>query len=410
MDKKIFVHIDILESTHLVGILWTRVKGKSETASFEYARDWLSKKNAFSLEPALMLTEGSFHSGSDKPLFGSIGDSAPDRWGRMLMRRAERRNAATEKRTPRTLFESDYLLQVSDLSRLGALRFSLEEDGPYLSSNNSIPPLIELPKLLSASLAINNDNENIDELQLVLAPGSSLGGARPKASVIDKNGDLLIAKFPHKDDDVDVVKWEAVCLKLAKDSGLLVPEWRLERVGDLSVLLLKRFDRYKKSSRIPFISALSMLDAKDNETRSYLEIADILRLHGASTKNDLKELWKRIVFNILVSNTDDHLRNHGFLYQDIDGWRLSPAYDLNPTPIDIRPRILSTNITMEDATGSLDLVYEVADSFELILKESRNIVSDMKKVVASWNLIARDFKLSKNAIERMRSAFDYDGR
>lgn len=412
MEREIFVYIDLGGVPFRVGRLWTRVREKKESASFEYDKEWLSNPRKFSLEPALMLSSGSFHTGGDKPIFGAIGDSAPDRWGRALMRRAERRRAKKQKETPRTLFEGDYLLMVHDFTRQGALRFSLEPGGPFLATGETmkIPPLVELPKLLSAAESVGDESETAEELRFLLAPGSSLGGARPKASVLDSDGKLLIAKFPHKEDEIDTVRFEALALELAKRSGHMVPKWRIEKIGQKYVLLLSRFDRAGTGlkERIPFLSAMSMLDAKDNEPHSYQEIAYALKMYGAKPKEDLQELFSRMVFNILVSNTDDHLRNHGFLYQDLDGWRLSPAYDLNPVPVDLKPRILTTNITEDDGTASLELAFEVASQFELNSKEAQKIVKKVGKAVATWREVGEELGISKAGIKRMASAFEHD--
>ncbi len=412
IEQEVFVYIDLEGTPILVGRLWARVRGKKESATFEYDDSWLARTDKFSLEPALMLTPGTFHTDVGHPIFGSLGDSAPDRWGRALMRRAERLRAVEAGETPKTLFELDYLLRVSDLTRQGALRLSQRPGGVFLANHDGvqIPPLIDLPKLLSAADHIATESESANDLRLLLAPGSSLGGARPKASVLDSNGKLLIAKFPHKNDEIDTVRWEAVALKLASLSGIAVSNWRIEIVSQSPVLLLERFDRVGRRSerRIPFLSALSMLSARDNETRSYLEIADALKMHGAAPKIDLKNLYKRLIFNILISNTDDHLRNHAFIYQDLDGWRLSPAYDLNPVPIDIRPRILSTNINETEGDASLDLAYDVSGQFELKRDEARKIALDISKAVSQWKKVAEALGLSKAAIKRMASAFEHD--
>ena len=222
-----------------------------------------------------------------------------------------------------------------------------------------------------------------------LAPGSSLGGARPKASVRDRDGHLSIAKFPNKGDEVNTVLWEAVALTLAAKAGIPVPAWRLETVADKPVLLLRRFDR-EQGMRVPFLSAMSMLDAKDNEARSYLEFVDVLRQHGAAPKQDMHALWRRIVFSILISNTDDHLRNHGFLWAGPAGWRLSPAYDLNPVPTDIKPRVLTTAIDLDDGTASLKLAMEVARYFELAQQEARHIAAQAGQAVGSWKRVAAE--------------------
>ncbi len=296
------------------------------------------------------------------------------------MRRAERRRAEKEGTAPRALREIDYLLLVNDEARQGALRFSEKEDGPFLAERGSapIPPLIELPRLLSASERVADDTDTEEDLRLLLAPGSSLGGARPKASVRDRDGRLAIAKFPNKGDEYNAVLWEALALTLAGKAGIAIPEWRLESVADRSVLLLRRLDR-TKGARVPFLSAMSMLGARDNEPRSYLEFVDALRQHGAAPKDDMHALWRRIVFSILISNTDDHLRNHGFLYAGAQGWRLAPAYDLNPVPTDIKPRVLTTCISLDDGTASLSLALEVVDYFELNSKEAGRIAGEVRQ-------------------------------
>lgn len=409
MDREVLVYVDLDGVPHLMGRLWSRLRKGRETASFEYDAGWLENPARFSLEPALHLGPGPFHTTADLPMFGAIGDSAPDRWGRALMRRMERRRAEREKQAPRTLREIDYLLQVDDEARQGALRFAETEGGPFLREPGikRTPPLIELPALLSAAERVVDDEDSDEDLHLLLAPGSSLGGARPKASVRDRDGHLAIAKFPRRDDEYNTVVWETVTLSLAAAAGLPVPEARLERVGGKQVLLLRRFDRVG-GHRIPFLSAMSMLGADDNQTRSYLEIVDAVRRHGAAAKADIQGLWRRIVFNILVSNTDDHLRNHGFLYAGAGGWRLSPAYDLNPVPVDIKPRILSTAINEDDGTASLDLALAVAGYFELKDSEAKAIIKDVGAAVAKWRETAMRLGLQKKDADRMASAFEHD--
>jgi serine/threonine-protein kinase HipA len=406
MEREIFVYVDLNGTPHLAGRLWTRIRKNKENAAFEYDETWLAYPDTFSLDPILKLGPGPFHARPEKVLFGALGDSAPDRWGRVLMRRAERRRAEHAGEAPRTFREIDYLLMVNDEAREGALRFAETEGGPFLATQGftQIPPLVDLPKLLSAADHVVGDIESDEDLRVLLAPGSSLGGARPKASVRDRDGRLCIAKFPHKDDENNTVMWEAVALTLAAKAGIVVPVWRLETIMDKAVLLLRRFDR-GDGMRIPFLSAMSMLDANDHETRSYLEIVDALRQSGAAAKEDMHALWRRIVFNILIANTDDHLRNHGFLYVGPDGWRLSPAYDLNPIPMDMKPRILSTNITEDDATGSLDLAMDVAEYFGLHSRDAHNIANQVQNAVSTWKTEAARLGLSKQEIGRMASAF-----
>jgi serine/threonine-protein kinase HipA len=409
MEKDVFVYVDLAGVPHLVGRLWTRVRKSKEGASFEYNQAWREHPDRFSLEPALKLGPGPFHTGADTPMFGAIGDSAPDRWGRALMRRMERRRAEREGQAPRTLHEMDYLLLVDDEARAGALRFAEIEGGPFLRQEETkrIPPLLELPKLLSAAEHVMEETDTEEDLRLLFAPGSSLGGARPKASVREKDGHLAIAKFPRKDDEINTVVWEAVALALAHKAGIPVPAPRVETIANKPVLLLRRFDRDGKR-RIPFLSAMSMLGAKDNETHSYLEIVDALRQHGAAPKADMEALWRRVVFNILISNTDDHLRNHGFLYEGSDGWRLSPAYDLNPVPTDIKPRILTTAINEDDGTASLALAMSVAKYFELDAANARETAKQVGKAVSKWRGEAARHGITKNEIDRMASAFEHE--
>ena len=305
-SKEAIVSISLGGEDIRVGTLGFHVRSGRESASFEYDKKWLGHPEKFALEPALDLTEGSFYTKDGLSLFGAIGDSAPDRWGRILMRRAEVARATGQNTMPSTLFEIDYLMGVNDEARQGALRFSMvPEQHLALKQKTSIPPLVDLPKLLSATERLATDTESAEDLKLLLAPGSSLGGARPKASVRDKDGSLAIAKFPKKGDEHNVVLWEAVALALAKEAGITVSSWRIENILEKPVLIINRFDRYK-GERIPFLSAMSMLGAADNEQHSYLEIVYALAQYGGSPKKDMAELWRRIVFTIMVANTDDH--------------------------------------------------------------------------------------------------------
>ena len=409
MEQAILVYLDLEGTLVKVGRLWSRYRHGRESMSFEYDRDWLNHPKRFSFDPALKLDPGSFHASPDKPLFGAIDDSAPDRWGRLLMRRSERKNAENQKRTARVLKEIDFLLMVDDEGRQGALRFKKEEQDPFLTTyeRNHIPPLVKVGKLLTAASHLLQETDTEEDLRLLLAPGSSLGGARPKASVKDKDGHLAIAKFPKMDDEIDTIGWEAVALTLASKARIKVPEWRLESIGRRRILLSRRFDR-KKNIRIPFLSAMSVLQAKDNEMHSYLEIADAIRQISASPKEDLEALWRRIIFNVLISNVDDHLRNHAFLYFGLSGWRLSPAYDLNPTPTDIKPRILSTAIDLIDPRASLDLAVDVAHYFDLNSQQAKEILKEVGSATTLWNKEAAKLKIKKAEIDRMASAFEHE--
>jgi serine/threonine-protein kinase HipA len=407
-SREIIVWISLGKENIPVGKLWFNLHKGKETVSFEYDSAWLKHSEKFALEPALELTEGAFHAAVS--VFGAIGDSAPDRWGRVLMRRAESKKAKAEKRTPITLLEADYLLGVNDEARQGALRFSLELDkAVFLAAKdqNPIPSLIKLPKLLSATERFLDNEESAEDLKLLLAPGSSLGGARPKASVQDKDGTLAIAKFPRKDDEYNVVLWEAVAFDLAKSAGINVPDWRIEKILRKPVLIIKRFDR-NNDERIPFLSAMSMLGAKDSEEHSYLEIAYAIIQNGAAPNHDLTELWRRIVFSVMIANTDDHLRNHGFIYERYKGWRLSPVYDLNPTPIEIKPRILSTAINYEDRSASLELAMSVIKEFRINKNRAIQISKEVAAAVKQWRKVAVKFGLSKVECDFMRSAFEWE--
>ena len=412
MEREILVSAEVGGRTEPVGRLWTRYRRGVESASFEYDRRWLRHPAAFSLEPALTLDPGPQHTGAGRAIFGALADSAPDRWGRLLMRRAERRRAEEEQRAPRALAEIDFLLMVDDEARTGALRFQEKDGDAYLSApveGSRIPPFLEMVRLLAATDRLEREKETGEDIRLLLAPGSSLGGARPKATVRDKDGSLAIAKFPRKTDEVRTVLWEAVALELARKAGIPVAPSRIVAVGKQAVLVVRRFDRARVNTglrRVPFLSAMSMLGAVDNETRSYMEIADSLRRHGAEPRQDMRQLWRRIVFNIMTSNTDDHLRNHAFVYEGNRGWRLSPAYDLNPTPTDLKPRFLSTAIDLADTTASMEVAFRVAAYFDADPEEARVIVGEVARAVARWRVVAARFGLLKKEIDRMQSAFE----
>ncbi len=407
-SKEVLVSILLGGENIQVGRLWFNIRGMRENASFEYDKKWLEHPEKFALEPALKLTAGSFH--TDMSVFGAIGDSAPDRWGRVLMRRAEIARAKREGVAPKTLFEMDYLLGVNDEVRQGALRFSMMPfETVFLKQNESsaIPLIISLPKLLSATERFLDDDETTADIKILLAPGSSLGGARPKASVRDQNGILAIAKFPRKDDEFNVVLWEAVALTLAKNAKINVPIWRLETILNKPVLIIKRFDR-ENGQRIPFLSAMSMLGARDNEHHSYIEMAYALAQNGSAPEEDMAELWRRIVFTVMISNTDDHLRNHGFIYERYKGWRLSPAYDMNPTPILVKARVLTTAIDLDNTSASLENAMSVINDFRLSKDKARKIIQEVAVAVRQWRQVASELGLSKRDCDRMASAFEHE--
>jgi serine/threonine-protein kinase HipA len=409
MNREVEVFVDQEGEIYRVGRLWSRANKGRESASFEYDDAWIRSKLRFPLDPLLTIDTGTHHTVPGKPLFGAVGDSAPDRWGRTLMKRAERRAAEREGRAPRTLMEIDFLLMVDDHIRQGALRFRDAGTQEFLAnSERKIPPLIELPRLLAASERVAEDRDSDEDLRLLLAPGSSLGGARPKAAILDTDGSLSIAKFPHSGDEYNVELWSGVALNLASRAGVEVPAHRVADVAGQQVLIVRRFDRIG-GNRVPFLSAMSMIGASDGEDHSYLELVDALRRHGADVARDLPQLWRRIVFGVLVSNLDDHPRNHGFLYDAAkSGWRLSPAYDINPVPVDIRPRILSMMIDDQDNSASFELVLEVGDYFGLRADDMKVIADEVASAVCRWREEAGLLGISSSEITRMASAFEHD--
>jgi serine/threonine-protein kinase HipA len=402
------VHIDLDGRTLPIGLArGNRVRG-AETILFEYDGDWLADPDRFSLEPALALTRGTFAPRPGLATFGSIGDSAPDRWGRRLMQRSERRLAEREGRAVRTLAESDYLLGVADKTRLGALRFRRPGEEPFQAPiRTGVPALVELGRLLQISERILRDEETDEDLQLIFAPGSSLGGARPKASVIDQHGHLSIAKFPTETDEYSIETWEEIALRLADHAGIMTPHHELIDVAGKAVMLSRRFDR-AGAIRVPFLSAMGMLGAKDGERGSYPEIVDALAQYGAQGKSDAYALYRRVVFSVLISNVDDHLRNHGFLWRGKAGWSLSPAYDLNPVPADIKARVLTTNINLDEGTCSVDLLEAASEFFGLTLLQARGIIKEVATVTARWRDTAKAAGARSAEIKRMTSAFEHD--
>lgn len=319
------------------------------------------------------------------------------------------RQAEREGRAVRTLLESDYLLGVSDETRLGALRFRWVGETGFQAPprNGGVPPLIRLGDLLQASDRIMRDEETDEDLQLIFAPGSSLGGARPKASIIDQHGHLSIAKFPKDGDDYSIETWEEIAFRLAKQAGIVTPHHELVNVAGRAVLLSRRFDR-KGAHRIPFLSAMAMTESQDGETGGYPEIVDVLTSHGASAKADALQLYRRVVFNVLISNVDDHLRNHGFLWRGRNGWSLSPAYDLNPVPTDVKARVLSTRIDLDEATCSLDLLLSSAGYYALDLAAAKSIIKEVGTATANWREVARGVGARASEISRMASAFEHE--
>ena len=414
--KQVLVYADWhgLPGPQLMGTLAaTPVRGK-EVFAFAYARPWLASPYAQVLDPALQLFAGPQYLASEGGgNFGLFLDSAPDRWGRVLMERREAARARQEDRLPRKLFETDYLLGVYDGHRLGGLRFKEHADGPFVNDNRAMaaPPWASLRELEQASLHLERadaaeDPQYLQWLALLVAPGSSLGGARPKASVVAPDEGLWIAKFPSTQDGHDVGAWEAVVNRLAVAAGLEVAEGRAQRFGGRHhTYLSRRFDRTADGHRRHFASALTLLGYPDGTSHqdgaSYLELAALLMAQGARVAEDLRELWRRIVFNICISNTDDHLRNHGFLLTP-DGWRLAPAYDLNPIP---HGQGLRLNISEHDNALDLALARQVAPHFRLTPAQAGAIVDHVVAAVRSWPQVAEPYGLGREEQRRIGRAF-----
>lgn len=410
-QKTIYVYDDFSrEKPILLGTLYVNIIKGGETYSFEYSSEWLKEMNlAVSLDPELMPYNGrQFPNG--RKIFGLFADASPDRWGRVLMNKRERILATKESRKPRKLYDSDYLLGVYDATRMGGIRFKLDPNGPFLSDDKEtqVPPWATLRILEEASRNFENDERGLSEkwLNQLIKPGSSLGGARPKATVVDTMGQLWIAKFPSKNDENDTGAWEMVTHDLAKLCGLNVPDAKLEKFSKIgSTYLVKRFDRNEKK-RIHFASAMTLLGKNDGASAadgtSYLDMADFIKSNGARPKEDLVELWKRIVFNMAVSNTDDHLRNHAFILTE-KGWILSPLYDVNPVPYGDE---LSLNVDEYDNSIRIDLAVETAMRFGMTRADAEKFAGNMLKTVReNWQSLALKYGLSRGQIEEMRPAF-----
>ena len=402
-----------MEAPQLMGMLTAQhVRGK-EIFSFEYHEAWLSANQPIlCLDPNLGLYKGKQYLPEGKNNFGVFLDSAPDRWGRLLMRRREAWQAKLESREEKTLFESDYLLGVFDGHRMGGLRFKLEQEGEFMNNQKkmSTPPWTSLRELEYASLQLEKDDAIKDPeytkwLSMLIDPGSSLGGARPKASVLDEKGNLWIAKFPSAKDDKNTAAWEMVLHQLAKACGINVPDVRLLQFsGKHHTFLSKRFDRIKQK-RIHFASAMTLLGYQDgadfHDGLSYLDIVAFIIQQGASVKADLEQLWRRVVFNMLVSNTDDHLRNHGFMLTN-NGWELSPAYDMNPNEMG---NGLTLNISENSNEQDISLALETAKHYKLKNDEAEKIINDMHREIAKWRTIAKKVGMSSSEIEQTKRAF-----
>ena len=408
-EKDIFVYADWLQEPTLIGTLHVSRNHGRESYAFEYDDKWLQEHSDMMIDPDLYQGPGRQYPKVGKEFFGIFADSCPDRWGRLLMRRREAIDARAEDRKPQKLLESDYLLGVYDETRMGAIRFALEKGGEFQSPDRRLaaPPWATLRELESASLAFENERDPDEEkwLRQLLAPGSSLGGARPKANVKAPDGSLWIAKFPSKHDEWNSGAWEMVAHDLAKQCGLNVPDAKLMNLSKSgSTFLVKRFDR-EGDKRLPFASAMTLLGYTDGvDDASYLELAEFIsdQQSQGQPEVDLKELWTRIVFSIAISNTDDHLRNHGFIYEDGE-WKLAPLYDVNPN---VYGGYLSLCIDEVDSTLDFQLPMSVAENFMLEQDEAQEIVNRVAGIVAKqWQPLAKQYGLSREQMQKMQPAF-----
>jgi serine/threonine-protein kinase HipA len=406
-------HWQGMQDPVVMGTLYAASARGKEVFSFEYDPVWLKSPFAQMLDPDLGLFSGPQYARDGHDNFGLFLDSSPDRWGRVLMQRREAQLAKAENRDVRPLMESDYLLGVYDGHRMGALRFRLSEDGVFLDDQAEMaaPPWAKLRDLEYASLQLERDDAESDQdymkwLKMLIAPGGSLGGARPKASVLDESGHPWIAKFPSRRDEINIGKWEYLVYQLAQAAGIEAAEADVRHFsGEYDTFLTRRFDRLSDGQRVHFASAMTLLGKKDGDGGdtgvSYLDLADFLMKNGAQVNKDLEQLWRRIVFYICVSNTDDHLRNHGFLLQE-RGWVLSPAYDINPVATGGG---LALNISRDDNSQSLDLVRSVAPVFRVSNEKAEEIIGEVVGSVSGWMKLAKQLKLSPHEISVMKNAF-----
>ncbi|WP_427888883.1 type II toxin-antitoxin system HipA family toxin [Kribbella sp. GL6] len=401
MSEPALVSVDLDGDTVKVGTAYFSRRRNILSTTFRYDETYLARTGAYAIDPAMPLTQGS-HTIAGMP--GALADCSPDRWGKNLIGKQVRLRALREGRTSPSVSDVDYLLGVSDLTRQGSLRFRTSPAGPYLDPDLTVPKLVELPRLLQAADAVARDPDDLSAVKDLLDAGSgSLGGARPKASVRD--GDrLLIAKFPHHGDDWDVIGWEKTALDLAHRSGIAVPTRRLVTVGGRPVLVLERFDR-DRVGRVGYMSAMTMVQGKDGTPSDYLEIAETLTEYGSRVGADLRQLWRRVAFSIAVHNTDDHLRNHGFLRDGRSGWRLSPAFDVNPNP-DVGSQRVTGIGGAYHRDDELTGLMSYAASFRIGTDEARRILQEVLDGTAAWRDVARGNGVSEDELPRFENALD----
>lgn len=405
----VYAHWKGMQVPKNIGILSAQQAKGKKAFSFEYDKEWLKSEQKFLLDPDIQLYGGPQYP-NQKENFGIFLDSMPDTWGRTLMKRREAQQAKEKNEKPKTLYDIDFLLGVYDESRMGALRFKTDPDGNFLDNNKtaSTPPWSSIRELQNAAHIFENntDNEEVNRwLSVLMAPGSSLGGARPKANILNSDKSLWIAKFPSKTDTTDKAAWEFLAYQLAIKARIEMAPCRMERIlGKHHTFFTKRFDR-EDGERIHFASAMTMTGNNEDTIRdnqaSYLDIAEFISNYGVNIEANLHQLWRRIIFNIAISNTDDHLRNHGFILTK-EGWILSPAYDLNPS---IDKDGLALNIDTDNNALDFDLAKSVGEYFRLNNSQMEVIIQEVLEVISKWKTFANEIGIPRSEQELMEKAF-----
>ncbi|MBD5183595.1 MAG: type II toxin-antitoxin system HipA family toxin [Bacteroidales bacterium] len=412
--KKLYVYADFdwLDTPQLIGELsYDSVRG-SETYGFSYDKEWLAKYGDVFLSEDLQNYPGIQYTRPEKDIFACFSDALPDRWGRTLLNRREQITASEQKRPVRRLTSFDYLMGIDDSSRMGGFRFAETPNGKFINYEASlrVPPLASVRELMHAAHEIEASEEkhllpSKKWLAQLLHPGTSLGGARPKASVIDEDGTLTVAKFPSRKDDYDVGLWEHFCHVMGRKAGINVADTRTIMGEDYQILLSKRFDRNDSGKRIHFASALTLLGLTDGDNAStgygYPDIVDFIIQHGSHVEQNLEELYRRVSFYIIVGNSDDHFRNHGFLLTR-KGWELSPAYDINPTLSDNQSLLINSSTS----ESNLDILLESAGEYMLSSEKAKTIIAEVKSAMISWRNEARRLGLPQRNIDMFASRFD----
>lgn len=412
--QKLFVYADFdwLDKPLLIGELSCDSVRGNEIYGFSFDNEWLAKYGDIFLSDDLQNYTGTQYARSERDIFACFSDALPDRWGRVLLNRREQIAAADEKRTVRRLTSFDYLKGVDDTSCMGGFRFADTRAGKFINFESSlrVPPLANVRELMHAAHEIEASEEkhllpSKKWLAQLLHPGTSLGGARPKASVIDEDGSQTVAKFPSRKDDYDVAQWEHFCHVMGRKAGLNVAETRTIDGDKYHILLSKRFDRTTDGKRIHFASALTLLGLTDGDNEStgygYTDIVDFIVQHGCNVEQNLEELYRRVAFNIIVGNSDDHFRNHGFLLTR-KGWELSPAYDINPTLSGSQSLLINRNTS----ESNIDILLESAGDYMLSSAKAQGIINNVRDAMKSWRNEARKQGLPQRDIDMFAPRFD----